>query len=113
MRKKPSDRFKSAEDLRALLLQQRKQIQINQTQENLVDLKNHKIKFRFTLPALTISLMLVFGTIWALSNIFEGLPVDGATPSLVEVPDLTGSEQAQALNDLQSIGFIVGIETIT
>ena len=110
LEKKPSDRFKSAEDLRALLLQQRKQIQINQTQENLVDLTNPKIKFRFTLPALTISLMLVFGTIWALSNIFEGLPVDGATPSLVEVPDLTGSEQAQALNDLQSIGFIVGIE---
>jgi len=110
LEKKPSDRFKSAEDLRALLLQQRKQIQINQTQENLVDLTNPKIKFRFTLPALTISIMLVFGTIWALSNIFEGLPVDGATPSLVEVPDLTGSEQAQALNDLQSIGFIVGIE---
>ena len=110
LEKKPSDRFKSAEDLRALLLQQRKQIQINQTQENLVDLTNPKIKFRFTLPALTISIMLVFGTIWALSNISEGLPVDGATPSLVEVPDLTGSEQAQALNDLQSIGFIVGIE---
>ena len=45
LEKRPSDRFKSAEDLRALLLQQRKQIQINQTQENLVDLTNPKIKF--------------------------------------------------------------------
>ena len=110
LEKRPSDRFKSAEDLRALLLQQRKQIQINQTQENLVDLTNPKIKFRFTLPALVISIMLVFGTIWTLSNIFEGLPVDGGAPSLVEIPDLTGSEQAQALNDLQELGFIVGIE---
>ena len=110
LEKKPSDRFKSAEDLRALLLQQRKQIQINQTQENLVDLTNPKIKFRFTLPALVISIMLVFGTVWTLSNIFEGLPVDGGAPSLVEIPDLTGSEQAQALNDLQELGFIVGIE---
>ena len=110
LEKKPSDRFKSAEDLRALLLQQRKQIQINQTQENLVDLTNPKIKFRFTLPALIISVALVFGTIWALSNVFDGLPVDGGAPTLVEIPDLTGSEQAQALNDLQSLGFIVGIE---
>ena len=110
LEKKPSDRFKSAEDLRALLLQQRKQIQINQTQENLVDLTNPKIKFRFTLPALIISITLVFGTIWALSNVFDGLPVDGGAPTLVEIPDLTGSEQAQALNDLQSLGFIVGIE---
>ncbi|MDA9727214.1 protein kinase [Acidimicrobiaceae bacterium] len=110
LEKKPSDRFKSAEDLRALLLQQRKQIQINQTQENLVDLTNPKIKFRFTLPALVISVALVFGTIWALSNVFDGLPVDGGAPTLVEIPDLTGSEQAQALNDLQSLGFIVGIE---
>ena len=110
LEKKPSDRFKSAEDLRALLLQQRKQIQINQTQENLVDLTNPKIKFRFTLPALIISLALVFGTVWALSNVFDGLPVDGGAPTLVEIPDLTGSEQAQALNDLQSLGFIVGIE---
>ena len=110
LEKRPSDRFKSAEDLRALLLQQRKQIQINQTQENLVDLTNPKIKFRFTLPALVISIMLVFGTVWTLSNIFEGLPVDGGAPSLVEIPDLTGSEQAQALNDLQELGFIVGIE---
>ena len=110
LEKRPYDRFKSAEDLRALLLQQRKQIQINQTQENLVDLTNPKIKFRFTLPALVISIMLVFGTIWTLSNIFEGLPVDGGAPSLVEIPDLTGSEQAQALNDLQELGFIVGIE---
>jgi len=110
LEKKPSDRFKSAEDLRALLLQQRKQIQINQTQENLVDLTNPKIKFRFTLPALIVSIALVFGTVWALSNVFDGLPVDGGTPTLVEIPDLTGSEQAQALNDLQSLGFIVGIE---
>nr|AGQ18838.1 MedDCM-OCT-S28-C46-cds1 [Candidatus Actinomarina minuta] len=110
LEKRPHDRFKSAEDLRALLLQQRKQIQINQTQENLVDLTNPKIKFRFTLPALVISIMLVFGTVWTLSNIFEGLPVDGGAPSLVEIPDLTGSEQSQALNDLQELGFIVGIE---
>ena len=110
LEKRPSDRFKSAEDLRALLLQQRKQIQINQTQENLVDLTNPKIKFRFTLPALIISVALVFGTVWALSNVFDGLPVDGSAPTLVEIPDLTGSEQAQALNDLQSLGFIVGIE---
>jgi serine/threonine protein kinase len=110
LEKRPSDRFKSAEDLRALLLQQRKQIQINQTQENLVDLTNPKIKFRFTLPALIISIALVFGTVWALSNVFDGLPVDGGAPTLVEIPDLTGSEQAQALNDLQSLGFIVGIE---
>ena len=110
LEKRPSDRFKSAEDLRALLLQQRKQIQINQTQENLVDLTNPKIKFRFTLPALIISVALVFGTVWALSNVFDGLPVDGGAPTLVEIPDLTGSEQAQAINDLQSLGFIVGIE---
>ena len=110
LEKRPSDRFKSAEDLRALLLQQRKQIQIDQTQENLVDLTNPKIKFRFTLPALVISVALVFGTVWALSNVFDGLPVDGGAPTLVEIPDLTGSEQAQALNDLQSLGFIVGIE---
>ena len=110
LEKRPYDRFKSAEDLRALLLQQRKQIQINQTQENLVDLTNPKIKFRFTLPALVISIMLVFGTVWTLSNIFKGLPVDGGAPSLIEIPDLTGSEQAQALNDLQELGFIVGIE---
>ena len=110
LEKRPTDRFKSAEDLRALLLQQRKQIQINQTQENLVDLTNPKIKFRFTLPALIISVALVFGTVWALSNVFDGLPVDGGAPTLVEIPDLTGSEQAQALNDLQSLGFIVGIE---
>ncbi len=110
LEKRPSDRFKSAEDLRALLLQQRKQIQINQTQENLVDLTNPKIKFRFTLPALVVSVALVFGTVWALSNVFDGLPVDGGAPTLVEIPDLTGSEQAQALNDLQSLGFIVGIE---
>ena len=60
--------------------------------------------------ALIISVALVFGTVWALSNVFDGLPVDGGAPTLVEIPDLTGSEQAQALNDLQSLGFIVGIE---
>ena len=32
-------------------------LQINQTQENLVDLTNPKIKFRFTLPALIISII--------------------------------------------------------
>ena len=62
------------------------------------------------MPALIISVALVFGTVWALSNVFDGLPVDGGAPTLVEIPDLIGSEQAQALNDLQSLGFIVGIE---
>ena len=104
------DRFKSAEDVRATLLQQRKSLQSEQTRENLVDLTNPKIKLRFTLPALLISIGVVLGTIWTLTQVFDGLPVDGGTPTLVEIPDLTGSEQAQALEDLQNLGFKVGIE---
>ena len=104
------DRFKSAEDLRATLLQQRKALQSEQTRENLVDLTNPKVKLRFTLPALIISMGVVFGTIWTLTQVFDGLPVDGGAPTLIEIPDLTGSEQAQALEDLQNLGFKVGIE---
>ena len=104
------DRFKSAEDLRATLLQQRKVLQSEQTRENLVDLTNPKIKLRFTLPALLISIGVVFGTIWTLTQVFDGLPVDGGAPTLIEIPDLTGSDQAQALSDLQNLGFKVGIE---
>ena len=104
------DRFKSAEDLRASLLQQRKALQSEQTRENLVDLTNPKVKLRFTLPALVISIGVVFGTIWTLTQVFDGLPVDGGAPTLIEIPDLTGSEQAQALEDLQNLGFKVGIE---
>ena len=104
------DRFKSAEDLRATLLQQRKMLQSEQTRENLVDLTNPKIKLRFTLPALLLSVGVVIGTIWTLTKVFDGLPVDGGTQTLVEIPDLTGSGQAQALEDLQSLGFKVGIE---
>ena len=104
------DRFKSAEDLRATFLQQRKSLQSEQTRENLVDLTNPKIKLRFTLPALLISVGVVFGTIWTLTQVFDGLPVDGGAPTLLEIPDLTGSEQAQALSDLQNLGFKVGIE---
>mgnify|MGYP001245039374 FL=1 len=104
------DRFKSAEDLRATLLQQRKALQSEQTRENLVDLTNPKIKLRFTLPALLISIGVVFGTIWTLTQVFNGLPVDGGAPTLIEIPDLTGSEQARALEDLQNLGFKVGIE---
>ena len=104
------DRFKSAEDLRATLLQQRKSLQSEQTRENLVDLTNPKVKLRFTLPALVISIGVVFGTIWTLTQVFDGLPVDGGAPTLIEIPDLTGSEQAQALEDLQNLGFKVGIE---
>ena len=104
------DRFKSAEDLRATLLQQRKMLQSEQTRENLVDLTNPKIKLRFTLPALLLSVGVVIGTIWTLTKVFDGLPVDGGVQTLVEIPDLTGSEQAQALEDLQSLGFKVGIE---
>ena len=104
------DRFKSAEDLRATLLQQRKALQSEQTRENLVDLTNPKVKLRFTLPALIVSIGVVFGTIWTLTQVFDGLPVDGGAPTLVEIPDLTGSEQAQALEDLQNLGFKVGIE---
>ena len=104
------DRFKSAEDLRATLLQQRKALQSEQTRENLVDLTNPKVKLRFTLPALIISIGVVIGTVWTLTQVFDGLPVDGGTPTLIEIPDLTGSEQAQALEDLQNLGFKVGIE---
>ena len=104
------DRFKSAEDLRATLLQQRKALQSEQTRENLVDLTNPKIKLRFTLPALLISIGVVLGTIWTLTQVFNGLPVDGGAPTLIEIPDLTGSEQARALEDLQNLGFKVGIE---
>ena len=104
------DRFKSAEDLRATLLQQRKALQSEQTRENLVDLTNPKVKLRFTLPALIISIGVVIGTVWTLTQVFDGLPVDGGAPTLVEIPDLAGSEQAQALEDLQNLGFKVGIE---
>ena len=104
------DRFKSAEDLRATLLQQRKALQSEQTRENLVDLTNPKVKLRFTLPALIISLGVVIGTVWTLTQVFDGLPADGGAPTLIEIPDLTGSEQAQALEDLQNLGFKVGIE---
>ena len=110
LHKYPKDRFKYAEDLRAVLLQQKTQLQAIQTQENLVDLTSPKIKYRFTLPALIISLSIVVGTIWTLTRIFDGLPVDGGTQVVVEVPDLTGSSQTEALNDLQSLGFKVGIE---
>ncbi len=104
------DRFKSAEDLRATLLQQRKTLQSEQTRENLVDLTNPKVKLRFTLPALIMSIGVVIGTVWTLTQVFDGLPADGGAPTLIEIPDLTGSEQAQALEDLQNLGFKVGIE---
>jgi serine/threonine-protein kinase len=110
LHKYPKDRYKNAEDLRAVLLQQRKQLQMQETQENLVSLTNPKIKFRFTLPALILSIGLVFGTVWGLSQIFTGLPADGGSPTVVEIPDLTGSSQTQALTDLQLLGFKVGIE---
>ena len=110
LHKLPKDRFKSAEDLRAVLLQQRNQLEMIQTQENLVDLTNPNIKYKFTLPALVISIALVFGTFWTLSKIFDGLPVDGGAPTLIEIPDLTGSDQAEALSNLQALGFKVGIE---
>ena len=110
LEKSTFDRFKSAEDLRAVLLQQRTSLQSEQTRENLVDLTSPKVKLRFTLPALLLSLGLVFGTIWTLNQVFTNSPVDGGAPTLVEIPDLTGSEQAQALEDLQSLGFKVGIE---
>ena len=71
-----------------------------QTQESLVDLTNPKIKYKFTLPALIVSIGFVLGTFWTLSQIFDGLPVDGGAPTLIEIPDLTGSDQAEALNDL-------------
>ena len=110
LHKYPRDRYKNAEDLRAVLLQQRRQLQAQETQENLVNLTNPKIKFRFTLPALILSIGLVFGTFWSLSQIFTGLPADGGSPTVIEIPDLTGSSQTQALNDLQLLGFTVGIE---
>ncbi len=110
LHKYPKDRFKNAEDLRAVLLQQKTQLQAMQTQENLVDLTSPKIKYRFTLPALIISLTIVLGTIWTLTRIFDGLPVDGGAQVIINVPDLTGSSQTEALNDLQSLGFKVGIE---
>ena len=110
LHKYPKDRFKNAEDLRAVLLQQKTQLQAIQTQENLVDLTSPKIKYRFTLPALIISLSIVVGTIWTLSRIFDGLPVDGGAQVVINVPDLTGSSQTEALNDLQNLGFKVGIE---
>ena len=110
LHKYPKDRFKNAEDLRAVLLQQKTQLQAMQTQENLVDLTSPKIKYRFTLPALIISLIIVIGTVWTLTRIFDGLPVDGGTQVIINVPDLTGSSQTEALNDLQSLGFKVGIE---
>ncbi len=110
LHKTPKDRFKSAEDLRAVLLQQRNQLEMIQTQENLVDLTNPTIKYKFTLPALIVSMGLVVGAFWTLSQIFEGLPVDGGTQTLIEIPDLTGSDQAEALSDLQALGFKVGIE---
>ena len=104
------DRFKSAEDLRATLLQQRKSLQSAHTRENLGDLTNPKIKLRFTLPALLMSIGVVIGTVWTLTQVFDGLPADGGAPTLIEIPDLTGSDQAQALEDLQNLGFKVGIE---
>jgi len=110
LHKTPKDRFKSAEDLRAVLLQQRNQLEMVQTQESLVDLTNPTIKYKFTLPALIVSIGLVLGTFWTLSQIFDGLPADGGAPTLIEIPDLTGSDQAEALSDLQILGFKVGIE---
>ena len=110
LHKTPKDRFKSAEDLRAVLLQQRNQLEMVQTQESLVDLTNPAIKYKFTLPALIVSIGLVLGTFWTLSQIFDGLPADGGAPTLIEIPDLTGSDQAEALSDLQILGFKVGIE---
>jgi len=110
LHKYPKDRFKNAEDLRALLLQQKNQLQSIQTQENLVGLTNPKVKYRFTLPVLAISLSIVIGTIWTLTRIFDGLPVDGEAQIIIEIPDLTGSSQTEALNDLQNLGFKVGIE---
>ncbi len=110
LHKYPKDRYKNAEDLRAVLLQQKNQLQAMQTQENLVDLTSPKIKYRFTFPALIISLGIITGTVWTLTQIFNGLPVDGGTQEVVEIPDLTGSSQTEALNDLQNLGFKVGIE---
>ncbi len=110
LNKNSNDRFKSAEDLRAVLIQQNSLLKKQETQESLVDLANPSIKLRFSIPALLISLGLFFGVFWTLSNVFDGLPADGGVPISVEIPDLTGSDQAQALNDLQNFGFKVGIE---
>lgn len=110
LNKKQINRYKSAEDLRAALNQQKSYLQLNKTKENLISLTNPRVKLRFTLPALAISIFLVIGSINVLGSIFNNLPVDGGSPSLIEIPDLTGSLQAQALNDLQSIGFQVAIE---
>lgn len=108
--KNSTDRFRSAEDLRAVLLQQNSVLKKQETQESLIDLANPSMKLRFSIPALLVSLGLFFGVFWTLSNVFEGLPPDGGTPITVEIPDLIGSDQAQALKDLQSFGFKVGIE---
>ena len=110
LNKNSNDRFRSAEDLRAVLIQQNSLLKKQETQESLVDLGNPSIKLRFSIPALLISLGLFFGVFWTLSNVFDGLPSDGGVPISVEIPDLTGSDQAQALNDLQNFGFKVGIE---
>ena len=108
--KNSTDRFRSAEDLRAVLLQQNSILKKQETQESLIDLANPSMKLRFSIPALLVSLSLFFGVFWTLSNVFEGLPPDGGTPISVEIPDLIGSDQDQALKDLQSFGFKVGIE---
>lgn len=110
LNKKPESRFKSAEDLRAALIQQKSYLQMNETKENLINLTNPKIRLRLTLPVLVMSLLLIVGSLSVLRNIFNNLPVDGGAPSLVEIPDLTGSLQSQALNDLQNAGFQVAIE---
>lgn len=110
LNKKPESRFKSAEDLRAALIQQKSYLQMNETKENLINLTNPKIRLRLTLPVLVMSLLLIVGSLNVLRNIFNNLPVDGGAPSLVEIPDLTGSLQSQALNDLQNAGFQVAIE---
>ena len=108
--KNSTDRFKSAEDLRAVLIQQNSVLKKQETQESLIDLANPSMKLRFSISALLVSLGLLFGVFWTLSNVFEELPPDGGTLITVEIPDLTGSDQAQALKDLQSFGFKVGIE---
>ena len=108
--KNPKDRFSSAEDLRAVLIQQTNILQQRETQESLIDLTSPSVKLRFSIPALLLTLGLLYGVFWTLSNVFEGLPVDGVSQELVEIPDLTGSDQAQALSDLQGYGFTVGIE---
>jgi len=110
LNKKPESRFKSAADLRAALIQQKSYLQMNETKENLINLTNPKIRLRLTLPVLVMSLLLIVGSLNVVRNIFNNLPVDGGAPSLVEIPDLTGSLQSQALNDLQNAGFQVAIE---